>query len=86
MLLKITEHLCRRLNDTFGECARPRIGWQIDPFGHSREQASMFTQMGYDGLLFSRLDYVDKRIRLGKQTAELIWKSNPNFGKRNLLT
>ena len=33
------------LRQNFGECGRPRIGWQIDPFGHAREQASIFAQV-----------------------------------------
>ena len=33
------------LRQNFGECGRPKIGWQIDPFGHSREQASIFAQV-----------------------------------------
>ncbi|XP_043267242.1 lysosomal alpha-mannosidase isoform X1 [Venturia canescens] len=70
----------RRLNDTLGGCARPKIGWQIDPFGHSREQASMFAQMGFDGMLFGRLDYQDKKTRLANKTAEFVWKASPSLG------
>jgi lysosomal alpha-mannosidase len=33
------------LHDQFGECGRPKIGWQIDPFGHSREVGSLFAQV-----------------------------------------
>ncbi|XP_049857125.1 lysosomal alpha-mannosidase-like isoform X1 [Schistocerca gregaria] len=75
----------RKLNDTFGECGRPRAGWQIDPFGHSREMASMFAQMGYDGLLFGRLDYQDKSTRLKSKTAEMIWQASANLGKTSEL-
>lgn len=70
----------RRLNDTFGSCARPHIGWQIDPFGHSREQASLFAQLGFDGMFFGRLDYQDKIKRLKDKTMEFIWKGSSNLG------
>uniref|UniRef100_A0A8D8PLF5 Alpha-mannosidase n=1 Tax=Cacopsylla melanoneura TaxID=428564 RepID=A0A8D8PLF5_9HEMI len=77
----------RRLNDTFGKCARPRVGWQIDPFGHSREQASLFSQMGYDGFMFGRLDYQDKRHRLDRREMEMIWQGSESIGhKGNIFT
>lgn len=72
----------RRLNDTFGSCARPHIGWQIDPFGHSREQASLFAQLGFDGMFFGRLDYQDKSKRLKDKTMEFIWKGSSNLGSQ----
>uniref|UniRef100_A0A182U141 alpha-mannosidase n=1 Tax=Anopheles melas TaxID=34690 RepID=A0A182U141_9DIPT len=76
----------RFLNDTFGECGRPRIGWQIDPFGHSREQASLFAQMGYDGLFFARLDYQDKNNRMQTRTPEMIWYTSSSLEENELFT
>lgn len=35
----------RFLQDTFGDNGHPRVAWHIDPFGHSREQASLFAQV-----------------------------------------
>ena len=63
----------------FSECGRPRIAWQIDPFGHSREQANLFAEMGFDGLFFGRLDYADKAKRLKEKTMEMVWKGKPYF-------
>lgn len=50
-------HARRRfLNDTFGFA--PRVGWQIDPFGHSSTQASLMTGLaGMEALFFGRADY-----------------------------
>ncbi|XP_052870890.1 lysosomal alpha-mannosidase-like, partial [Anopheles cruzii] len=76
----------RKLNDTFGACGRPRIGWQIDPFGHSREQASLLAQMGYDGMFFGRLDYQDKEERMNHKRAEMIWQTSANLDDSDLFT
>ena len=66
---------------TFGSDARPRIAWQIDPFGHSSEQASIFAQMSFDGLFFGRIDYADKSLRLEQQTMEMVWRGSRNLGQ-----
>ncbi|MGH0190714.1 UNVERIFIED_CONTAM: hypothetical protein FKN15_051020 [Acipenser sinensis] len=69
----------RFLNETFGDCGRPRVAWHIDPFGHSREQASLFAQMGFDGFFFGRLDYQDKRSRLQSREMEMLWRASANL-------
>ncbi|KAG0712704.1 Lysosomal alpha-mannosidase [Chionoecetes opilio] len=69
-----------KLNETFGEAARPTVAWQIDPFGHSREQASIFAQMGFDGLFFGRLDHDDKNTRWANRTMEMVWQASQDLG------
>ncbi|XP_072039300.1 lysosomal alpha-mannosidase-like [Amphiura filiformis] len=68
------------IDDNFGSCGRPLVAWHIDPFGHSREQASLFAQMHYDGFFFGRLDYDDKKHRLKETTMEEIWHASPSLG------
>nr|XP_046229733.1 lysosomal alpha-mannosidase [Scatophagus argus] len=69
----------RFLNETFGACGRPRVAWHIDPFGHAREHASMFAQMGYDGFFFGRLDYQDRARRMVEQEQELLWRASDSL-------
>lgn len=43
--------------------------------------ASLFAQMGFDGLFFGRLDYQDKDVRLISKTPEMVWRASANLGK-----
>ena len=69
----------KQLHDWFGNCSAPRAGWQIDPFGHSRENARLFDWMGLDGLFFARNDYRDKAQRMENKTLDMIWKAGMYF-------
>nr|XP_057921276.1 lysosomal alpha-mannosidase isoform X2 [Doryrhamphus excisus] len=69
----------RFLNETFGPCGRPRVAWHIDPFGHAREHASMFAQMGYDGFFFGRVDYQDRLRRMLAKEQELLWRASDSL-------
>ncbi|ESO12627.1 hypothetical protein HELRODRAFT_62270, partial [Helobdella robusta] len=68
------------LLDNFGKCGIPKIGWQIDPFGHSRELASISAQFGFDGLFLARIDYQDYQERIKTKTLEHMWFSSPTLG------
>jgi lysosomal alpha-mannosidase len=74
------------LDDTVGECGRPKVGWQIDPFGHSREHASISKQLGFEGLVLGRIDYRDKDKRIENQNLDFQWVTNPNFDDSTIFT
>lgn len=72
----------QRLVDTFGKCAVPRVAWQIDPFGHSKEVASLFAAMGFDAFFFARQDWQDIEERTKTSTLEHMWQASQDLGTR----
>lgn len=73
----------RFLAATFDKCARPRVGWQIDAFGHSEQMPSILAQMGYDGQFFARVDFEEKKGRMNNHSAEMIWQASASQGERS---
>ena len=47
------------LLETFG--VRPKIGWQIDPFGHSAMTPTLFALLAYDAMVINRIHFDTKR-------------------------
>ncbi|KAL4362664.1 hypothetical protein GQ457_04G014770 [Hibiscus cannabinus] len=59
----------------------PRIGWQIDPFGHSAVQAYLLSaEVGFDSLFFSRIDYQDRAKRKNEKSLEVVWRGSKSLG------
>ena len=73
-------------NETFGSCSIPSAVWQVDPFGHSREQASLFARMGFEFLFLGRIDYNDKSTRLAAKQMEMMWKVSDSLKDLKLFT
>ncbi|TMW56914.1 hypothetical protein Poli38472_002839 [Pythium oligandrum] len=68
------------LKDEFN--VTPRIGWQIDPFGHSSTQGSLLSAgVGFDALYFARMDYQDYGKRFANKDLEFIWRPSKSRGK-----
>lgn len=59
---------------TFGDSARPVIGWHIDPFGHSNGNPRLFAEMGFDAWFFARIDYEDREVRMADKSMQWVWK------------
>ena len=41
----------------------PKIGWQIDPFGHSSTQSQIFADLGMEAIVINRVDFNDLATR-----------------------
>ena len=66
----------------------PKVAWQLDPFGHSRTNAYVLSQLGFENLVLVRIDYKEKEIRKSKKEMEFIWKPyhSVDQGKANIFT
>jgi len=70
----------RFLMEQFGVC--PKVGWQIDPFGHSATQAALLSaEVGFVGLFFGRIDYEDLGQRQRNKSCEFVWRASRSLGK-----
>ncbi|UJR27289.1 hypothetical protein I4U23_008584 [Adineta vaga] len=68
----------RFIKNELRTCSQPAVAWQLDLFGHGREINSLFAHMGYDAILFGRLDYQEKDQRTREKTLQMIWKVDEN--------
>ncbi|XP_058102935.1 alpha-mannosidase At3g26720-like isoform X2 [Magnolia sinica] len=69
----------RFIKEEFGQT--PRVGWQIDPFGHSAIQAYLLgAEVGFDSLFFGRIDYQDRAKRKDEKSLEVVWRGSKTLG------
>lgn len=64
----------RWLEEEFGECGRPLVAWQIDPFGHSEGVRNLFKLMGYDAMFLGRVDDQEFDKRKSEENMEFYWE------------
>ncbi|KAL3069075.1 hypothetical protein niasHT_034305 [Heterodera trifolii] len=74
-----------KLSEKYGVCGRPKVAWQIDPFGHSREHANLVSMMGYEALFFARMHYLERKFRIENKSLEMMWNTEDS-GNNSLFT
>ena len=51
----------------------PRIGWYIDPFGHSSANSHILSLMNYKQIVLTRIDYLEKKYRIDNHNLEFVY-------------
>lgn len=62
------------LKEEFG--VKPRVGWNIDPFGHTETNAAIFADLGFEALFFGRAgqDEINERFKPENHEAHFLWR------------
>lgn len=62
----------------------PKIGWNVDTFGHSATNTRIFAELGFDAMFFSRLDHLEKDNRTVSQAMNFLWRpDSKHFGSQD---
>jgi len=72
------------LDKEFG--IKPKIGWDLDTFGHSDTNTRLFAEMGFDAMFFSRIEYQERKKWSEKESQHMkyLWRpSSKNFGDQH---
>lgn len=65
----------------------PKVGWQVDTFGHSATQAAiMSAKAGFVGLHFARMDYQDYAYRAARKQREFLWQASPSLPEQTIFS
>ena len=54
----------------------PKVGWQLDSFGHSSTEALLNSRLGYNAMVFSRIAEKDKADRVENNDLKTLWRPN----------
>eukprot|EP00117_Sycon_ciliatum_P036568 scpid27181/ scgid4437/ Lysosomal alpha-mannosidase; Alpha-D-mannoside mannohydrolase; Alpha-mannosidase A; Alpha-mannosidase 60 kDa subunit; Alpha-mannosidase 58 kDa subunit len=69
------------LHDALGPDIFPKVGWHVDPFGHSSVTPSLWADMGFDAFGINRIDFRDKDRRKANRELEFIWRGSKSLGE-----
>ncbi|XP_065199334.1 uncharacterized protein LOC135831021 isoform X1 [Sycon ciliatum] len=71
------------IHDEFGPDIYPKVGWHVDPFGHSSVTPSLWADMGFDAHGIDRIDFRIKDQRKATKELEFVWRGSRSFGPEN---
>ncbi len=72
----------RWIKEQFG--VAPRVGWHLDPFGHTATQGALLSAaVGFDAFFFARIDYQDRDARRARGDMEMVWRPSPSLGSNH---
>jgi hypothetical protein len=65
--------------------ASVKVGWQIDPFGHSSFTAVLNALAGFNGFHYKRVDFRDYDYRAPRKMREQMWQGSRSLPQATLL-